>query len=135
MKNIIETDNGDLIGYYSDLSAELYNMAKGELDNLCMYDTQEVIDKLELLKELDDNWEDYDGLLVLSENNGMGYTIREYKKEKTGEQKIDKQELVKELDDLCKRLQDDYNGVKEFKQYEEDRLVVYDVIELLEKGE
>lgn len=41
--------------------------------------------------------------------------------------------LIKILDDLCKRLQDDYNGIDIFEQYEEDRLAVYNVIEILEK--
>ena len=41
--------------------------------------------------------------------------------------------LIKVLDGLCKRLQDNYNDGIEFEQYEEDRLVIYDVIERLEK--
>lgn len=40
---------------------------------------------------------------------------------------------IRILDDLCKRLQDDYNCIKDFEQYEEDRLTVYSVIEILEK--
>ena len=43
-----------------------------------------------------------------------------------------RKELIRELDDLCKRLQDDYNDGLEFEQYEEDRLCVYNVIEILE---
>lgn len=46
-----------------------------------------------------------------------------------------RQDLIENLDSLCARLQDDYNGNKPFEQCEEDRLAVYDVIELLEKGE
>lgn len=42
-------------------------------------------------------------------------------------------EIVKMLDNLCKRLQDDYNGINQFEQLEEDRLVIYNVIEILEK--
>lgn len=37
-----------------------------------------------------------------------------------------------ELDDLTKRLQDDYSGEKDFKQYEEDRLTTYDICDFLE---
>lgn len=48
---------------------------------------------------------------------------------------MNKQELIRSLDSLCRRLQDDYNGEKPFEQYEEDRLAVYNVIELLKKGE
>ena len=40
--------------------------------------------------------------------------------------------IIEILDSLCKRLQDDYNGINEFYQYEEDRLVVYNTIEILE---
>ena len=41
--------------------------------------------------------------------------------------------IIKIMDDLCKRLQDDYNDGIPFEQYEEDRLVIYSVIEILEK--
>lgn len=41
--------------------------------------------------------------------------------------------LIKNLDDLCKRLQDDYNNVKPFEQLEEDRLAIYNIIEILTK--
>lgn len=40
--------------------------------------------------------------------------------------------LITNLDDLCKRLQDDYNGGEIFSQSEEDRLTVYTAIELIE---
>lgn len=128
---IYDSNNNTHIGFQKDLVAYL----KTCLDDYKKDDDwEQVKDIADLLLDFN-GWQDNENLLVLSNNNGMGYTIREYGKEKTGEQKIDRQELIKELDDLCKRLQDDYNGVKEFKQYEEDRLVVYDVIELLEKGE
>lgn len=128
---IYDSNNNTHIGFHKDIvkyiTECLNDYARGE-------EWESVGDMAEILLDLN-GWVDNGNLLVLSDNNGMGYTIREYEKEKTGEQEIDRQELIKELDDLCKRLQDDYNGVKEFKQYEEDRLVVYDVIELLEKGE
>lgn len=37
------------------------------------------------------------------------------------------------FDNLCKRLQDDYNNVKQFQQTEEDRLILYNLIELVEE--
>lgn len=45
---------------------------------------------------------------------------------------MNKQELINELDNLCRRLQDDYNGKCPFVQSEEDRIAVYDTIEYLE---
>lgn len=42
-------------------------------------------------------------------------------------------ELHYSLDDLCKRLQDDYNGDKKFEQLEDDRMAVWDACELLEE--
>lgn len=36
------------------------------------------------------------------------------------------------LDDLCSRLQLDYSGDSPFKQQEEDRLVVYNICDILE---
>ncbi len=42
-------------------------------------------------------------------------------------------ELRDVLDDLCKRLQDDYAGDKDFEQYDDDRCAVYDAIELLDE--
>ena len=41
--------------------------------------------------------------------------------------------LITSLDGLCKRLQDNYNNGIIFEQYEEDRLIIYNVIEILEK--
>lgn len=40
---------------------------------------------------------------------------------------------IEQLDSLCRRLQDDYNGNKEFEQHEEDRLAVYHAVEMLSK--
>ena len=42
--------------------------------------------------------------------------------------------LITNLDGLCKRLQDDYNGGPAFEQCEEDRLAVYNILELLDEA-
>ena len=47
----------------------------------------------------------------------------------------EKNTLIKDLDDLCKRLQDDFNGGQKFEPYEEDRLLIYNTIETLESLE
>ncbi len=40
-----------------------------------------------------------------------------------------------ELDSLCKRLQNNYNNDTAFEQAEEDRLIIYNILEMLETGE
>ena len=44
----------------------------------------------------------------------------------------EKNRIIENLDNLCKRLQDDYNNIISFKQYEEDRVVLNNTIEILE---
>ena len=46
---------------------------------------------------------------------------------------INIKDVIADLDDLCKRLQDNYNDGIPFEQTEEDRLAVYNAIELLAK--
>ena len=38
-----------------------------------------------------------------------------------------------ELDNLCKRLQDNYNNDVEFEQHEEDRLIIYNILEKIDE--
>ena len=40
-----------------------------------------------------------------------------------------------DLDSLCKRLQDDYNGDKDFVQVEEDRIVLASLLDLFDEME
>ena len=37
------------------------------------------------------------------------------------------------FDNLCKRLQDDYNLVDEFNQCEEDRLIIYNILDFVDE--
>ena len=48
------------------------------------------------------------------------------------ERKENMNNIIEQLDDLCARLQGDYGGGEPFEQDEEDRLVIYNVIEILE---
>lgn len=55
------------------------------------------------------------------------------------EKRKDKEKLIKylksvysDLDNLCKRLQDSYNNQKEFCQCEEDRLILYNILEFID---
>ena len=78
MENCIFDDrNNDTIGFYKDIKAGLKKQAEEFIkgDNFEM--AQEMADILLDLEAYTDN----ERLLVLSDNNGMGYTIREYKGE------------------------------------------------------
>lgn len=76
-KNIIYNDaNENMIGYYKDLNKELTN----ELKDFAEEQNWEMVQDITgLLTELTD-WADNKNLLVISTNNGMGYTIKEYEK-------------------------------------------------------
>lgn len=76
-KNIIYNDaNENMIGYYKDLNKELTN----ELKDFAEEQNWEMVQDITgLLTELTD-WSNNENLLVISTNNGMGYTIKEYEK-------------------------------------------------------
>lgn len=76
--NVIIKDNGDAIGYYADLSRLGKKYIKEAIDEE-NWDNVEVI--LEIQRELEPH-KNCEELLVLSENNGMGYTVSVYKGEK-----------------------------------------------------
>ena len=75
MSNIITTDYDDIIGYYKDLQKYLKEQAQEFLKDT---NWEEAKDLCELLLDLN-AWADNENLLVISNNNGMGYTIKEYK--------------------------------------------------------
>ena len=75
--NVIYNDYDECIGYFDDLVAMYKGMMKNEID---LDDMEEVKNLAEELTELY-KLEDYDGLIVLSENNGMGFTATPYKGE------------------------------------------------------
>ena len=75
--NVIFNDNNnDTIGFYSDLMKLIKEQTKEAIDN---HDYKMAKDMVEIMEELYDK-RDYDGLLVLSDGNGMGYIIKEYEK-------------------------------------------------------
>lgn len=77
--NTITNDKNELIGYYSDLVKEIKENAS---EALTANEYEQVEDMLEVLRLLD-NFIDDDGLLVISENNGMGITVEKYKNERS----------------------------------------------------
>ena len=76
--NVIFNDMDESIGYYKDLYAVFESVI---IDALKDHDTETAQEQVEYLMELDE-WKDYDGLLVLSMNNGFGFTCKPYREEK-----------------------------------------------------
>lgn len=77
MENCIFDDaTSDTIGFYADMKKGLRAQAVEYID---AGDYENASDVCEILLELE-SWREFGGLLVLSENNGMGWTIKEYKK-------------------------------------------------------
>lgn len=72
--NVILNDMDESIGYYKDLYAMFVDVIKGALDG---GDVDTAKEQIEYLEEMDE-YKDYEELLVLSMNNGMGFTCRPY---------------------------------------------------------
>lgn len=78
MENLIyNSDTDETYGLYSDLVKFYKGEIKSAVDKN-EYDN--AVDLIEQLQEID-NYTDYDGVLVLSMNNGMGFTVNKYKGE------------------------------------------------------
>lgn len=73
---IYNSYNNTRIGYQKDLVAYIKTCLE---DYKKQEDWESVKDMADLLLDLNE-WADNDNLLVLSDNNGMGYTIKEYEK-------------------------------------------------------
>lgn len=73
--NVILNDMDESIGYYKDLYAMFVSVIEDALKD---HDTETAKEQIEYLAELDD-WRDYNDLLVLSMNNGFGFTAKPYK--------------------------------------------------------
>ena len=77
-ENIIYNDMDESIGYYKDFVKLYKGLIKDATDK---GDWEEVEYLVEQIKDIED-FREFDGLLVLSENNGMGLTVNPYKGEK-----------------------------------------------------
>lgn len=73
---IFNDDNNNTIGYYKDLKAGVIKIIE---DYIKEDNWEEAKDMVDILGELY-GWRENTNLLVLSDNNGMGYTIKEYEK-------------------------------------------------------
>lgn len=76
--NIIYNDMDESIGYYKDFVKLYKGLIKDATDK---GDWEEIEYLVEQIKEIED-YREYNGLLILSENNGMGLTVNPYKGEK-----------------------------------------------------
>lgn len=77
-ENIIYNDMDESIGYYKDFVKLYKGLIKDATDK---GDWEEIEYLVEQIKEIED-FREYNGLLILSENNGMGLTVNPYKGEK-----------------------------------------------------
>lgn len=74
--NIIYTDRDEAIGFYKDL-VKVFKEEAINLINQGDYENSET--QLENLQEME-QYKDYEGLLIVSDNNGMGFSCNPYKK-------------------------------------------------------
>lgn len=78
MSNVLYRDSDNaMIGYPSGLQCEIKD---GLLDHAKSDNWEEVKDLADLLLDLN-GWQNNPNLLVVSDNNGMGWSIKEYKGE------------------------------------------------------
>lgn len=71
---IFDSEEETTIGFYSDLVRLYKHLIKQRIDR---NDYEEAKSLTEELEEID-GFTDYDGLLELSQNNGMGFTCKKY---------------------------------------------------------
>lgn len=76
MQNIIYKDD-DVIGFYGDLVEYLKSELLGLLQEKSAPDPGALANYGEIFSELEGQ-KDAAGLLIISENNGMGWTVRPY---------------------------------------------------------
>ena len=76
--NVIYNNNDETIGYYNDLYKVFADEIKNNLDG---HDIEGAKEQIEYLEEMSD-LANYEGLIILSMNNGMGFTAKPYEPEK-----------------------------------------------------
>lgn len=106
---IFDSNNDNVYGLYNDLVKAYKKIIKEQLDD---GDLESVESYTEDLKEIEE-FKDYDGLLVLSENNGMGFTCDKYR----DDWEIAKwvaENIAPEDDDAMPKIFGDYDRQKAF---------------------
>ena len=79
MDNTIYTDMDETIGFYKDLVKGYKEMVNEAIEK---DDYEEAKDLMEQLEEIME-YSEYDDLLILSMNNGMGFTCKPYQTKQT----------------------------------------------------
>ena len=72
MKNIIENEN-EMYGFYSVIRAYLKDILERYLNDYNYSEAESIIELIELL----DKYKYSDNILMISDSNGMGYTVSE----------------------------------------------------------
>lgn len=75
MENTIFNGYDNTLGYYSDIIKGYKELMADHLEH---GDMEELEARVEELKEIEE-YKDYDGVLELSNNNGMGFTCGKYR--------------------------------------------------------
>ena len=79
MDNTIYTDMDDTIGFYKDLARGYKEMISQAVSSEDYEEAKDLMEQLEEIKE----YSEYDDLLILSMNNGMGFTCKPYQTKQT----------------------------------------------------
>lgn len=74
MDNTIYTDMDDTIGFYKDLVRGYKELISQAVNREDYEEAKDLMEQLEEIKE----YSEYDDLLILSMNNGMGFTCKPY---------------------------------------------------------
>ena len=107
--NVIYTRDDETIGFYWDLVA-LYKSIIS--DFVKENNTDEIKDYTEQLEEINE-YQDYEGLLILSENNGMGFTCSKYRDDYEVAEWV-AENLAPEDDDAMPKIYGDHDRQKDF---------------------
>jgi hypothetical protein len=73
--NVIYTDNDEAIGFYKDVERLLCEQVEKLTGEKNYEEASSILDNLKELTAL----KEYGGLIILSDNNGMGFTATPYK--------------------------------------------------------
>ena len=107
--DVIFNSNDETIGYYSDLRKMLVEQVAEFVDKK---DYEQATDMLDNLVELE-KFGEYEGLLVLSNNNGMGFSVEKYRDDWELAQWV-AENIAPESDDDIPKIFSDYDRQKDF---------------------
>lgn len=109
MENTIFNGYDSTLGYYSDI---VKGYKKLMADHIEDGDMEELEARVEELKEIEE-YKDYDGVLELSNNNGMGFTCSKYRDDWEVAKWV-AENIAPEDDDAMPKIYNDYDRQKAF---------------------